>query len=163
MNDWASGPPNWSGVRMTPDEARAWRQAWAARRGETYQPGQLGAVERNIFDDDHDMSYYSVRPRTSTTRNRPGSMKRQTPKRRKVVFVRDGFACRDCGRKFEHPEPYDGEVIKGLTLGHITPRSWGGSFKVENLIAQCGKCNSKLGDRLWTEGWQDAKIDPDAR
>lgn len=71
------------------------------------------------------------------------------------VYNRDGFTCRDCKRVFERPKPYLGEIIEGLTLGHIIPKSQGGRRTRKNLIAQCRKCNNKLGNRVWVEGWRD--------
>lgn len=77
----------------------------------------------------------------------PGSKK--GARHRRSVYGRDGFACRDCGRTFDHPEPYNGEPIDGLTLGHIVPKSIGGRRNVGNLITQCLPCNEDLADRIW--------------
>lgn len=85
---------------------------------------------------------------------RPFSMKPQDWKYliRRQVFVRDGFTCQDCNKKFEAPEKYTGRLgIEGLTLGHIIPRCLKGHFSPENLRAQCDKCNDKLGNRIWAK------------
>jgi 5-methylcytosine-specific restriction endonuclease McrA len=67
------------------------------------------------------------------------------------VYGRDDFTCRDCGTRF-HPrtDPYEGDTIVGLTLGHVIPQSKGGPWTVENLIAQCRWCNEDLDDDIWT-------------
>lgn len=69
-----------------------------------------------------------------------------------TVFTRDDFTCQQCGRIFVAPKDFDGsQIIKDLTLGHIVPKSKGGKRKPNNLKAQCRKCNSRLGDKTWTE------------
>lgn len=68
---------------------------------------------------------------------------------RRSVYGRDGFACRDCGASFDHVEPYQGEPVPGLTLGHIVPKVLGGRRNVINLITQCRPCNEDLGGQIW--------------
>lgn len=77
--------------------------------------------------------------------------KKTSPIQRKniAVYGRDNFTCRDCFKEFDHPEPYNGEPIPGLTKGHIIPDAQGGPATVENLIAQCGECNQALGNNVW--------------
>lgn len=70
-------------------------------------------------------------------------------RKNKAVFERDNFTCRDCYQQFDHPEPYQGEPIPGLTRGHIIPDSMGGTAAINNLIAQCVPCNSALGNQVW--------------
>lgn len=70
------------------------------------------------------------------------------------VFGRHAFACVDCGEAFpKHSDPYQGEGIENLTLGHIIPRSMGGRLEARNLVAQCLECNRLLGQRVWQPGW----------
>jgi|WetSurMetagenome_2_1015567.scaffolds.fasta_scaffold267513_3 5-methylcytosine-specific restriction endonuclease McrA len=57
---------------------------------------------------------------------------------RKNIFVRDRYRCQYCGQ--------DG-TASSLTLDHCTPRSKGGKFSWDNLVASCVTCNSKKGDR----------------
>lgn len=40
---------------------------------------------------------------------------------------------------------------KKLTLDHITPLSLGGLNKIENLRIACRVCNSRKGNKIWTE------------
>ncbi|MET1083592.1 MAG: HNH endonuclease [Burkholderiales bacterium] len=71
-------------------------------------------------------------------------------RKNRAVFERDNFTCRDCLQEFDHPEPYWGETIPGLTRGHIIPHAQGGPNVVANLIAQCQPCNQALGNNIWT-------------
>jgi len=59
-------------------------------------------------------------------------------RRRFVVFRRDGFKCRYCGRG----------AIDGTTLhiDHIYPKSKGGDLSLDNLITACCECNQGKGD-----------------
>jgi len=52
-----------------------------------------------------------------------------------VVFRRDGFACRYCGRD-------DGP----LTVDHLITWESGGPTTEENLVACCGRCNNLRGE-----------------
>lgn len=117
------------------------------------------SVEKGIFDDYTGMilgspPYSDPQPKKKRRRHRNSGMNRMEYMRFRV-FQRDKFTCRDCLRVFEAPKPYKGQMIEGLTLGHIVARSKGGAFKVGNLIAQCQPCNHALGDRLWIPHWQD--------
>lgn len=70
------------------------------------------------------------------------------------VFGRHDFACVDCRKSFTpRTDPYCGEGVPGLTLGHIIPDSMGGLLEPRNLVAQCTECNHLLGARVWTPGW----------
>lgn len=61
------------------------------------------------------------------------------PLNRRNVFVRDEFTCQYCGRQ-------PGRA--NLTMDHVIPRSRGGDFSWENIVAACGACNQKKGNRL---------------
>jgi len=55
-----------------------------------------------------------------------------------IIAVRDAVECRFC--------PYCLRTIQegiALSLDHITPRVFGGSNKINNLITACIECNSK--------------------
>lgn len=64
-------------------------------------------------------------------------------KLRYLVFERDNFTCRACGRT---PEA-DG--IK-LSPDHIIPVEWGGETVLDNLQALCRECNE--GKQAWVTG-----------
>jgi 5-methylcytosine-specific restriction endonuclease McrA len=55
------------------------------------------------------------------------------------LFLRDRFDCQYCG---EHFASHD------LTFDHVVPRSKGGRTTWENVVASCGVCNVRKGDRL---------------
>lgn len=57
---------------------------------------------------------------------------------RRNLLARDGHACQYCGEAPGNRE---------LTLDHILPRSRGGQSTWENLVAACGPCNRRKGDR----------------
>jgi hypothetical protein len=79
---------------------------------------------------------------------------------RRDVYIRDRFTCqdRDCGRQFISEKTlarddfcYDGlHNVRGLTLGHVIPKSKGGGYTLDNIKAQCQQCNNRLGDNVWT-------------
>jgi 5-methylcytosine-specific restriction endonuclease McrA len=56
---------------------------------------------------------------------------------RKAVLARDSWTCQYCGQR----KP-------GLTVDHVVPRSRGGESVWENIVASCGPCNRRKGNRL---------------
>ena len=58
------------------------------------------------------------------------------------VFLRDSHTCQYCGEQL---------LAALLTLDHIIPSSRGGKSIWENVVAACGFCNHKKGDRTPTE------------
>lgn len=57
---------------------------------------------------------------------------------RKGVLLRDRHKCQYCGQRFSP---------SALTLDHIIPRCRGGRETYENMVAACGPCNRKKGDK----------------
>lgn len=57
---------------------------------------------------------------------------------KKNVYIRDDFTCQYCGKQFP---------LSKLTIDHIIPRSKGGKNDWRNVVAACGPCNHKKGDR----------------
>lgn len=53
------------------------------------------------------------------------------------ILEQQGYACIDCGSQ-----------TSKLTVGHAVPLSRGGSNWPENIIAQCGSCNSRQHDNI---------------
>jgi 5-methylcytosine-specific restriction endonuclease McrA len=53
------------------------------------------------------------------------------------VFVRYGFRCGYCGKKFPQRQ---------LTRDHVVPKSKGGQTTPENLAASCKPCNNRKAD-----------------
>lgn len=73
---------------------------------------------------------------------------------RRSVYRAYRFTCVDCGARFQPPRDWNGEGIEGLTLGHIRPRSQGGSYSAGNCVPQCRKDNEDLADRPWQMNWR---------
>jgi len=67
---------------------------------------------------------------------------RQVRFSRSGVYIRDGFKCQYCSKKFKYEE---------LTLDHVTPRSKGGQTTYQNTVAACKKCNNEKGDKTCDE------------
>jgi 5-methylcytosine-specific restriction endonuclease McrA len=61
------------------------------------------------------------------------------PRLRRQVFLRDGFACKECGA---HPAK---DRLVWLEVDHIVPVAKGGSDKIANLQTLCNVCNSGKG------------------
>lgn len=70
---------------------------------------------------------------------------------RKAVLARDLWTCQYCG-----------ESNGGLTVDHVIPRSRGGESVWENIVASCGPCNRKKGDRLPREARMHPRRNPRA-
>ena len=62
-----------------------------------------------------------------------------------IVFKRDGYACRYCGRD-DVP----------LTIDHLVLWEDGGPTIEENLLSSCKKCNKKRGSQLYSD-WLESK------
>lgn len=59
---------------------------------------------------------------------------------RRMVYARDGYACRYCGRKRGH-------AVR-LELDHFYPRARGGTDDPANLVTACRACNRAKGVRI---------------
>ena len=53
------------------------------------------------------------------------------------ILIRDDYTCQYCSKKSNN-----------MTIDHIIPKNRGGEDTWENLVAACGRCNTKKGDRL---------------
>jgi len=60
------------------------------------------------------------------------------PLSRRTVLARDHYTCQYCGQRLPKAK---------LTIDHVTPRSRGGETRWENIVAACGPCNRRKGDR----------------
>lgn len=63
-------------------------------------------------------------------------LKRRPAFSRVNLFLRDGFRCQYCGRRFPSEE---------LTFDHLLPRSRGGRASWTNIVTACMDCNSRKG------------------
>lgn len=61
---------------------------------------------------------------------------RELPFNKQNIFVRDEYTCQYCGKKHCR-----------LTLDHIYPKSRGGGYSWENIVAACPECNQKKANR----------------
>jgi 5-methylcytosine-specific restriction endonuclease McrA len=60
------------------------------------------------------------------------------PLSRRALLLRDDFTCQYCGAQ---------PGRENLTIDHVVPRSRGGRTEWENVVAACGACNRKKGNR----------------
>lgn len=80
----------------------------------------------------------SVPLEAPTTHAASGVRQSIAPRLRFEVLLRDGFACRYCGRR--PPETT-------LEVDHIVPVARGGATDLNNLQAACRECNVGKSDR----------------
>lgn len=68
--------------------------------------------------------------------------KSRVPLSNRAVLNRDKYKCAYCGKK-------------GNTVDHVHPKAKGGKHEWTNVVAACGKCNSKKADKTLQEmGWE---------
>jgi 5-methylcytosine-specific restriction endonuclease McrA len=60
------------------------------------------------------------------------------PLSRRALLLRDDYTCQYCGAQ---------PGRENLTIDHVIPRSRGGRTEWENVVAACGACNRKKGNR----------------
>jgi len=60
------------------------------------------------------------------------------PLSRRALLLRDDLTCQYCGAQ---------PGRENLTIDHVIPRSRGGRTEWENVVAACGACNRKKGNR----------------
>ena len=54
------------------------------------------------------------------------------------LFIRDLYTCQYCSQEFSR---------NNLTLDHVRPLSLGGRTKWDNIVAACGPCNTRKGNK----------------
>ena len=65
--------------------------------------------------------------------------RRRTPRFSKTnLYLRDLYTCQYCNSSFPR---------KLLTLDHVKPISLGGKTNWENIVAACGPCNTRKGNK----------------
>lgn len=67
-----------------------------------------------------------------------GNPKRKVPFTRSEIYIRDGYKCCYCGKKF---------LTSDLNLDHVIPLCQGGKTNWTNIACCCQKCNLKKGGR----------------
>lgn len=55
------------------------------------------------------------------------------------LYLRDLYTCQYCNKPFNKNH---------LTLDHVKPLSMGGKTNWENIVAACGPCNSRKGNKM---------------
>jgi 5-methylcytosine-specific restriction endonuclease McrA len=60
------------------------------------------------------------------------------PLSRRTLMLRDGYTCQYCNTQ---------PGRENLTIDHVIPRSRGGRTEWENVVAACGPCNRRKGNR----------------
>ncbi len=60
------------------------------------------------------------------------------PVSRRTVLARDNYTCQYCGVQPGKTQ---------LTIDHVVPRSKGGGTTWDNVVAACGPCNRRKGNR----------------
>jgi len=66
---------------------------------------------------------------------------------RRAVMLRDSWRCQYCGSAAE-------------SIDHVLPKSRGGEYTWENVVAACGRCNSRKEDRLPREAGMRLRTRP---
>ena len=87
-----------------------------------------------------------VRSSTWETRVPAVIMLKEFQKRRRMprfsktnLYLRDLYTCQYCSVQFPR---------KQLTLDHVRPISMGGKTSWDNIVAACGPCNTRKGNKM---------------
>ena len=73
----------------------------------------------------------------------PKNFTNRLPFNRKNIYARDNGRCVYCGVKVS---------LSNFTLDHVIPKSQGGGFCWENIVASCSSCNNHKGNKRWKAG-----------
>jgi 5-methylcytosine-specific restriction endonuclease McrA len=76
---------------------------------------------------------------------------RSAPLTRRNVLLRDEHTCQYCGLA---------GTTRELTIDHVQPRSRQGPTAWENVVAACGPCNRRKGDRTPEEAGMPLRAAP---
>lgn len=71
---------------------------------------------------------------------RTGEREPIDPYKKRLIFIRDGYACGWCGFQTTPDFPTPGQFLQ---LDHIIPWSANGSDRSDNLRTLCGPCNEQ--------------------
>lgn len=66
-----------------------------------------------------------------------------TPKRRKAIYIRDGWRCRYCARWLKNVP------ARMRTLDHKVPVCKGGTHASGNLVTCCKRCNDRKQHKMY--------------
>ncbi|MBW5423103.1 HNH endonuclease [Streptomyces sp. BG9H] len=76
--------------------------------------------------------------------HRAAGLRQISSKTRRLVFERDGHACRRCGHAAGEPYADDSSAHVRLTVGHVNPHRSGSAAEAEDLITECARCNETV-------------------
>jgi hypothetical protein len=62
------------------------------------------------------------------------------PHKRRLIYIRDGYACQWCGRGTTPDDPAPGRILE---VDHVVPWSALGSDRSDNLRSLCAACNEQ--------------------
>lgn len=60
------------------------------------------------------------------------------------VYNRDSYTCQYCGYN-----PRTNKLFLPLHIDHITPHSYGGGYKMDNLVVACATCNHIASNKVF--------------
>jgi 5-methylcytosine-specific restriction endonuclease McrA len=113
------------------DSRRAFVLAWQdkARVVEAYQDDPIQTTSKQY-------------PRPSVIHvGATGQLRFVVPKPSRVaIFRRDGWKCKYCGEEYKDS--------RDLTVDHVFPRSLGGKWRWDNLVAACKPCNQEKDNNV---------------
>lgn len=75
--------------------------------------------------------------------------RKHIPLTRRTLLARDNHTCQYCGN-----------TDRTLTLDHVVPRSRGGRTEWTNIVAACGPCNRRKGNKLTAEARMFPRVTP---
>jgi hypothetical protein len=79
----------------------------------------------------------------------------QVPDRVQRIARRDGWECHYCGCALG----WGHESVARPEIEHKTPRSAGGSNRLDNLVLACSDCNRRKGTKLYDDFLAEMRIE----
>jgi DNA-directed RNA polymerase subunit RPC12/RpoP len=76
--------------------------------------------------------------------NRVAAIDKRTRYNYNKVYKRDGYICQYCGYN-----PRTSPDFIALCIDHIIPYSFGGSYRMENLVVACAQCNTIASNKVF--------------
>jgi hypothetical protein len=76
--------------------------------------------------------------------DRPRRPSAVSAKTRRLVLIRDGSRCVICGVGAGEPNPGRPDTVAAMTVGHVSPGSYGGSGDLSNFRTECAECNEAI-------------------
>jgi len=83
---------------------------------------------------------------------RSATDKRRSRRNYMKAYKRDHYTCQYCGYN-----PRNSEELRALWIDHIVPLSYGGGYKLDNLVVACDRCNQIAGNMVF-DTFEDKKL-----